>query len=135
MSAGQLRMLLTLAALWGASFLFIRVAVDEAGPVGVADGRLLFGAGTLLVLFAVRGRLRLRGVPWPRYLALGMLNSGLPFTLIAIAELRITASLAAILNAATPLFTALVGVAVNHDRLTRRRVAGLVLGVAGVATV
>jgi len=137
MSGAQLRMLLVLAALWGASFLFIRVAVDDIGPVGVADGRLLFGAGTLVVLFAIRGtlHLRLRDRRWPRYLALGMLNSGLPFTLIAIAELRLDASLGAILNAATPLFTAIVGMIVNHERLTRRRGLGLALGIAGVATV
>jgi drug/metabolite transporter (DMT)-like permease len=135
MSGAQLRMLLTLAALWGASFLFIRVAVDEVGPAGVADGRLLFGSATLLVLFGVTRRLRLRGVSWPRYVALGLLNSGLPFTLIAIAELRLDASLAAILNAATPLFTAMVGMALNKERLTRRRGVGLVLGIAGVATV
>jgi len=132
MTLRQVRMLLALAALWGASFLFIRVAVDELGPVVLADARLLLAAAALAP-FVLRG-LR-RTAPLRRYLFLGAINAALPFTLIAAAETRIDASLAAILNASTPLFAALVAAAVGDERMTGRRAFGLALGMGGVALV
>jgi drug/metabolite transporter (DMT)-like permease len=118
-------MLLALAALWGSSFLFIKVAVDELGPVALACGRVLLAAAALVVL--TRARVRLG----PKWFVLGAVNASLPFVLIGFAEVRVGASLAAILNASTPLFSAIVA----GDPLTRRRVAGLLLGIAGVALV
>jgi drug/metabolite transporter (DMT)-like permease len=118
-------MLLALAALWGGSFLFIKVAVDELGPVALACGRVLLAAAALVVLTRARARL---GWKW---VALGAINASAPFVLIGFAEGRIGASLAAILNAATPLFSAIVA----GEALTRRRLAGLVLGMSGVALV
>jgi drug/metabolite transporter (DMT)-like permease len=121
----QTQMLLALAALWGGSFLFIKVAVDELGPVALACGRVFLAAAALVVLTRARARL---GWKW---VALGAINASAPFVLIGFAEGRIGASLAAILNAATPLFSLLVA----GDPLTRRRVAGLVVGMGGVALV
>jgi drug/metabolite transporter (DMT)-like permease len=121
-------MLLALAALWGGSFLFIKVAVDELGPVALACGRVLLAAAALVVL--TRARARGTRPPW-KWVALGAINASAPFVLIGFAEGRIGASLAAILNAATPLFSALVA----GDPLTRRRLAGLVTGMGGVALV
>src|SRR3954470_20038865 len=132
MTARQVRMLLALAALWGASFLFIRVAVDDLGPVVLTDARLLLAAAALAPLVA--GGLR-RSAPLRRYVLLGIGNAAIPFALIALAETRIEASMAAILNASTPLFAALVAALVGDERLTARRGAGLLLGVAGVALV
>jgi drug/metabolite transporter (DMT)-like permease len=120
-------MLLALAALWGGSFLFIKVAVDELGPVALACGRVLLAAAALVVLT----RARARDAIGRRWLLLGAINASLPFVLIGFAEVRIGASLAAILNAATPLFSALVA----GDPLTRRRIAGLIMGIGGVALV
>jgi drug/metabolite transporter (DMT)-like permease len=121
----QTQMLLALAALWGGSFLFIKVAVDELGPVALACGRVLLAAAALVVLTRARARLE------RRWLLLGAINASLPFVLIGFAEVRIGASLAAILNAATPLFSALVA----GDPLTRRRITGLMMGIGGVALV
>src|SRR3954452_21186229 len=135
MTPRQLQMLLTLAAVWGASFLFIRLCVDDLGPVAVATARVVLGAATLLVLLLPARRLAGPGAPLRRYVLLGAVNSALPFTLIALAEKRLDASLAAIINAATPLFSALCGAAVGDERITRRRGAGLVLGMAGVGLV
>src|SRR3954454_21069656 len=136
MTLRQIRMLLALAALWGASFLFIRVAVDDLGPVVLADGRLLLAvAGLVAILAVVRRRAAPRQVPLRRYLLLGAVNAALPFTLIAAAETRLDASLAAILNASTPLFAALIAAIIGDELMTRRRAAGLVLGMAGVAVV
>src|SRR4051812_10199393 len=128
-------MLVALAAVWGASFLFIRVSVDDLGPVAVADWRLLGAAATLALLLIPTGRLVRPRAPWRKYFLLGAVNAAAPFTLIALAEKRLDASLAAIINAATPLFSALVGAAVGDERITRRRGAGLVLGMAGVGLV
>jgi drug/metabolite transporter (DMT)-like permease len=131
--------LLLLGAVWGASFLFIGVAVPAFGPLSLMLFRVLI-AGLLLLAFAaftqrrsgLRATLRLRQ-NWRTYLVIGLLNSALPFTLIAFSELRLTASLAAILNSTTPLFTALVAAAWGSERLTGRKVWGVLLGVAGVA--
>jgi drug/metabolite transporter (DMT)-like permease len=128
-------MLVALAAVWGASFLFIRLCVDELGAVGVADGRLLLAAATLALLLVPARRLARPRAPWRKYFLLGAVNAAAPFTLIALAETRLDASLAAIINASTPLFSALVGAAVGDERITARRGAGLVLGMAGVAVV
>lgn len=70
---------------------------------------------------------------WRGYLILGALSAAVPFALIAVAELRVTASLAAILNATTPLFALLFGAARGHETLTGRRLTGVLLGVVGVA--
>src|SRR3954453_18460327 len=136
MTFRQIRMLLVLAALWGASFLFIRVAVDDLGPVVLADGRLIVAViGLVAILALARRPAPPRGVALSRYLLLGVVNAALPFTLIAAAETRLDASLAAILNASTPLFAALVAALVGDERMTARRGLGLVFGVAGVGLV
>jgi drug/metabolite transporter (DMT)-like permease len=132
MTLRQTRMLLILAALWGASFLFIRVAVDDLGPVALADARLLLAAVALVPFVAMAAR---PTAPVRRYLLLGALNAALPFTLIALAETRLDASLAAILNASTPLFAAIVAAVVGDEAFTGRRAFGLLLGMSGVGLV
>jgi drug/metabolite transporter (DMT)-like permease len=128
-------MLLVLAALWGASFLFMRVAVPALGPVVLADARVAI-AGVALLGYAVaigaRPALRAR---WRDYLLLGAVNAALPFTLLSAAELEIEASLAAVLNAIAPLCGAIVGAVWLGQRVTHAAKAGLVLGVCGVALV
>lgn len=128
-------MLLVLAALWGASFLFMRVAVPSFGPVVLADLRVLI-AGFALLAYATavgaRPSLRAR---WRDYALLGAVNAALPFALLSAAELEIEASLAAVLNALAPLCGALVGAVWLGHRVTRAAKVGLVLGVGGVAMV
>ncbi|MET3803191.1 drug/metabolite transporter (DMT)-like permease [Nakamurella sp. UYEF19] len=124
--------LLLLAALWGASFLFVRVAVPVLGPVALIEVRVaLAGLALLAVALLVR---RLPDVrrDWRGFLVLGGLSAAAPFTLIAAAELRLSSSLAAILNATTPLFTLLISAVRLRERLSVRRLAGVVLGLAGV---
>lgn len=134
MGLATLVLLLAVGALWGASFLFIRVAVDEWGPVALIEARvLLAGLALWLALAALRRDRPSWRAQGRRYLVLGALSAALPFTLIAVAELHLTASLAAILNATTPLFTLLIGAARGHETLTARRLAGVGLGIAGVA--
>jgi drug/metabolite transporter (DMT)-like permease len=135
MTLRQLAMLLGLAALWGASFLFMRVAVPAFGPVVLADARVAVAGAALLAYAAVIGARPALRARWRDYLLLGTINAALPFTLLAAAELEIEASLAAVLNAMAPLFGALVAAVWLGERVTLAAKAGLVLGVAGVALV
>jgi drug/metabolite transporter (DMT)-like permease len=135
MTARQTTMLLVLAALWGASFLFMRVAVPSLGPVVLADARVAIAGVALLAyatLIGARPSVRAR---WRDYLLLGAVNAALPFTLLSAAEREIEASLAAVLNAMAPLCGAIVGAVWLGQRVTGAAKAGLVLGVAGVALV
>ena len=133
MKPPDLARLLFLAALWGGSFIFIRVAAPVLGPVVLVTIRVLL-AGTALLVYALvtRSGLEIR-VRWRHYLIIGALNSALPFVLISTAELQLPASLAAILNAMSPLFGALIAAIWIRDPLTPRKVTGLVLGLLGVS--
>lgn len=132
MKARDLGALFALAAVWGGSFLFIRIAAPAVGPVILAETRvILAGATLLLYVAALRTNIGLRQ-RWKRYLAVGALNSAIPFVFIGAAELNLTAGLAAILNATTPLFGALVAALWLRERLTVGRILGLVIGIAGV---
>ncbi|MGH9041118.1 MAG: DMT family transporter [Acidimicrobiia bacterium] len=127
--------------MWGASFLFIKVAVDDVGPVGVALSRLVLATATiggwLLVRRGPAGvRAMLRGVRPADAVLLSATGSAVPFLLIAWAETRITSSLAGILNGSIPLITAGLALYLRApDRLRGWRSAGLLLGFAGVALV
>ncbi|ARU62839.1 EamA family transporter [Tumebacillus avium] len=133
MKARDVLMLVVLAALWGASFLFMRVGAPALGPVVLIELRVLL-AGLALLAIAVFVKHRVQVLhKWKSYLVLGAVNAAVPFTLIATAELQLSASLAAILNATTPLFTALVSFVWVRESLTLKKLAGLLLGIFGVA--
>jgi drug/metabolite transporter (DMT)-like permease len=135
MSLRQVAMLLVLAALWGASFLFMRVAVPELGPVVLAEGRVALAGAALLAYALAIGALPGLRARWRDYLVLGTINAALPFALLAAAELEIEASLAAVLNAMAPMCGAIVGAVWLRRRITAGALVGLVLGVVGVALV
>ncbi|GMA62795.1 DMT family transporter [Alicyclobacillus fastidiosus] len=125
-------MLLLLAALWGGSFLFMRIGAPVLGPLVLIELRVLL-AGITLVIFALASRHRIHIVhKWWQYLILGASNAALPFTLISFAELRLDAGSAAILNATTPMFTALVAWLWVKDPFTVKKLSGVILGVIGV---
>ena len=124
-------LLLLLAVVWGASFLFIRVAAPVLGPIPLVELRVATGAVALL-LVGRSAALRTFRERIPAFLVLGLLNNVAPFCLIATAELVLPASIAAILNATTPLATAVAGAILLSQPLTARRVAGLVIALAGV---
>lgn len=128
-------MLISLAALWGASFLFMRVSVPALGPIVLADARVAIAGVALLAYAAAIGARPALRARWRDYALLGTINAALPFSLLAAAQLEIEASLAAVLNAMAPLFGALVAAVWVGQRVTHAAKAGLVLGVAGVALV
>ncbi len=127
-------LLFLLAAVWGASFLFVRVAVPVLRPFPLVVTRVLI-AGSILFIFALLNRRDLQWWRWRQYLIQGVLNNVIPFTLIALAQLRLTTSFAAMLNATTPLFSAIVAAVWLKDPLTREKLAGLVLGIIGVGVI
>lgn len=130
----DLVMIATLAMIWGVSFLLIRIAAPVLGPVGLVTARMLIAGGVLL-LYSLLTRHPLPDLRtgWRGYLILGALNSALPLALEAVAVMKLSASLAAILAATVPLFTVLAAAVWLHERLTVARVAGVLLGLGGVA--
>jgi drug/metabolite transporter (DMT)-like permease len=122
-----------LGALWGGSFLFIRVAVPALGPFLLVELRVGLAAAALFLYALVAGSMpKIRG-RWRSFLVLGFLNAAVPFSLISAAEIHLTASLAAILNSTTVMFTAIVAAVWMGDALTVRKAIGIVLGIVGVS--
>ena len=132
MGTRDLGALLLLSALWGASFIYIRVAVPALGPFVLVELRVGLAAVVLALCAAFVGRLpKLRG-RWRQFALLGAVNVAIPFSLISTAEINLTASLAAILNSTTVMFTAVVAAVWMGDALTARKLVGVALGIAGV---
>jgi drug/metabolite transporter (DMT)-like permease len=130
-------MLVALAAIWGASFMFIKVAVREVEPIALVWLRITLAAAVLVpVAVATVGRRRAVAetrAAAGRLTVMGVVNSAIPFTLLAWAETRIDSGLAAILQAAAPLFTALISMRFGDDRVTGSRLVGVFVGFVGVA--
>jgi drug/metabolite transporter (DMT)-like permease len=125
--------LVLLGALWGGSFLFIRVAVPALGPFLLAELRVGLAAVALFLFALAAGRVPEIRHRWRSFLVLGFLNAAVPFSLISAAEIHLTASLAAILNSTTVMFSAIVAAAWIGDVLTARKAIGIVLGIIGVS--
>ena len=126
-------MLAGVSLTWGASFLFIDVGLEHFAPVLVAFGRVAFGALTLSAFPGVR-----RPVPrseWPLIVAMAVTWMAIPFTCFAIAQQWIDSSLAGMINAATPLFVALVAAGAVRQLPSRVQATGLVVGFAGVVAI
>lgn len=121
-----------LAALWGASFLFIRIASPVIGPIFTIQGRVTIAAIALLFYIFMIGQSTQFKRLWKQYLIIGALNAALPFTLIAYAALHLNASMSAIINSMTPLFTALVVWVWMKEKLSKRKWLGILTGMIGV---
>lgn len=126
--------LVILAAIWGSSFLFIKVAVRDFAPLHVALGRMLFGTAVLLAFLALRGEHLPRGRPvWGHLAVAGVFGNALPFFLFAWGETKVSSVLAGIWNGTTPLLTMIVAFSMLPDeRPDRDKVIGLSVGFAGV---
>jgi drug/metabolite transporter (DMT)-like permease len=124
--------LMLLAAIWGASFLFTRIAVPAFGPFALAGLRVAGAAMLLLPLLLARGESAALRRHWRPILLLGLTNSGLPFLCFGFAALAINSGLSSIFNAATPLWGALIAWVWLGDRPTPSRWVGLGVGFVGV---
>ncbi len=122
-----------LAAIWGASFLFMRIGAVEFGAIPTAAVRVAIAAAFLLPLLLLRGHGPQLRKHWRPVFAIGLVNSGIPFALFSFALLSISTGLSAVLNATVPLFGALIAWIWLKDRPTASRVAGLAIGFLGVA--
>lgn len=133
----ELALLLLLAALWGASYSFIKLGVATIPPVTLIAARTLIAGTVLLVVIRWRGLVLPREAgAWRRFLFQACLNSVVPFTLIAWAERSIDAGLATILNATSPVMAFLLTAFVARgEAVTGRRLLGVVMGLAGTALV
>ena len=138
MSRRNLVMLLALAAIWGASFLFIKVAVRELSPATLIVGRLGLAALTLALLIpaavGTRDTLRQFRESWPWLTVVALVNTAIPFWLLSWGETRIDSGLASIIQASVPIFNALIAfVAFREVRVTGARLVGVAVGFVGVA--
>ena len=125
--------LLLLAALWGASFLFMKLGASEFGAIALAGVRVALAAAVLLPLAAAQGLLPQLRAHWPQVLLVGLFNSALPFVAFAWAVMVITAGTSSVLNSTAPLWTALIAWWWLGDRLDRWRMLGIAIGFAGVS--
>jgi drug/metabolite transporter (DMT)-like permease len=133
--ASDFARLVALAAIWGAAFIFMRIAAPALGAIWTAELRVLLGGLAVLAWFRYTGfdpELRRHA----RFYALiGAVNIALPFSLYAYAAIHAPASLLAILNATSPMFALVWSAAFGDERVTARKLAGLALGAAGVALI
>lgn len=130
--------LILLGTIWGTSYLFIKLGVAEIPPVTFAAGRVVI-AGLVLLVAVLARRERIppfspRG--WWHFLALGVLNCVIPYTLISWGETEVSSGLAAILVGAMPIFTVLIAHFTTHDeKITRLKLVGIFLGFVGVVVI
>ncbi|WP_428424600.1 DMT family transporter [Methylibium sp.] len=132
MKGHDLGELVTLAAVWGASFLFMRLGAADFGPVALAGLRVLGATLVLMPLLLWRKDLGALRAHWKPIFIVGLTNSGLPFLCFGYAALALNAGLSSIFNAATPLFGALIAWLWLKDKLSAPRVLGLLIGFGGV---
>ncbi len=137
MRPGDAARLLLLGAIWGSSFLFIKLGLRVYTPSQIVAGRVVIGVAVLLFLLRYRGLSLPRGAAtWRSLLFMAVVANLVPFLLITWGEERISSGLTAILNSTTPLFTAaLATVYIVSERLTSLRLGGIVLGFAGVGVI
>ncbi len=133
MRPAQLAWLIALGAIWGASFLFMKIAVTAFGPSMMMGGRIGIGAATLsLIAWFIHKKLP-RGAQWKPAIITGIFYAAIPLWLWGYAAQQLSASLLSIINATAPLFAALLSLLWSRERMGARGVAGLALGFAGVA--
>jgi drug/metabolite transporter (DMT)-like permease len=133
MSTANLLRLILLAAIWGGSFLFMRIAAPVLGPAVLIEYRVVFASLFLLaVALLMKKPLDLRQ-NWKHYLILGFFNSALPFLLYAYAARTLSASVMAVLNATAPIWGAVIGAVWQRQMVSARVMLGLVMGTGGVA--
>ncbi|WP_059173467.1 DMT family transporter [Bacillus sp. FJAT-27445] len=132
MKRKEFAVLFALAALFGSSFLFVRIASPAIGPFLTSQGRVTFATlGLVAIALFYKKSIHLKQ-RWKHFLIIGALNSAIPFTLVSLAALHLNASLLAIINAMIPFFTAIAVWVWMKERLTLSKSLGIMLGLIGV---
>ena len=125
--------LLLLSAIWGSSFLFLRIASPAFGPIFLIEMRVLSGLLVLLPIFFVMRKYQEFKLNWKMILLVSLLNMAIPFCFFAYSALNMGAGLLSIMNATVPIFTAMIGFLYFRQRLSKLGFAGLIVGLLGVA--
>ncbi|MDW6020819.1 DMT family transporter [Mesorhizobium sp. BAC0120] len=135
MGAAEWGMLILLGAIWGGSFFFARVAVSEIPPLTLVLLRVAIAGAALHLYLLLRGPSFALALPhWPMFVALGILNNAIPFSLIFLGQTALGAGIASVLNATTPFWTIVIANAVTSDeKLSWKKVVGVLFGIAGTA--
>jgi drug/metabolite transporter (DMT)-like permease len=132
MAAMDFLLLFALSAIWGSSFIFMSFLAPIIGPVATADARMLLAGAALALFFVITGF----KAGWRKnarhFLVIGLLNSAIPFFLYSVGALVLPPSMEAIFNSLSPMFGAVFAAVWLAESLTLRKVAGLLLGIAGV---
>lgn len=124
--------LLALGAIWGGSFLFMRIAAKDFGSFALVEVRLALGA-LILLPFLLQAKAKLKASHWLRLLGIGIINSAAPFVLFAWAAQRAPAGIVAISNATVVMFTSLVAFLLYAEKISKRSALGLLAGFIGAA--
>lgn len=128
-------LLLALSFVWGGSFFFVETLTDDFAPMTIVVLRVGLAAVPLWILIALTNR-KVPVCPsiWLAFLCMGTINNVIPFSLLVWAQTAIASGVASILNATTPMFTVIVaGVLLSDEKVTAKKVAGVLAGIAGVA--
>ncbi len=132
MSTANVMRLLLLSAIWGSSFLFMRIAAPYLDPVTMACARFVFATAFLTIVMLIWRRRPQFKQNWKPYAIQGLIGATIPFCLFAFAAQTLPASLMAVVNATAPIWAAILGVILGHHKLTLTNAVGLVLGLTGV---
>lgn len=132
MSYTTLALLLLLSAIWGSSFLFIKIGVTEIGPITFSMLRVLIGSVVLLIIVFTRRRTPVERGVWKHLAFIGLFGTALPFALIGWGTQFISSGLSAILNATTPLFAFIIATALGSEALCATRAIGVAAGFGGI---
>jgi drug/metabolite transporter (DMT)-like permease len=125
--------LIGLSLIWGTSFLFIKVLVSTVAPAAVVFGRSFFGALILFVIFLyTKKKLQFQKRPWLKILFVALMNNAIPWLLICSSEMKLTSSMASIINATTPIWTLIIGFIFFSSRLRLSQWIGIIVGFAGI---
>ena len=132
MKAKDIIRLLLLAAIWGSSYLFLRIAAPVIGISMTMGLRITIAALFMILVFSFLNQLPAYKLYWKQYLVLGMLNLVAPFALVTFAVANLNASIGAILNATTPLFTMIISSYWMKEKMSVRKLTGLFIGLMGL---
>ena len=132
MKAKDIIRLLLLAAIWGSSYLFLRIAAPAIGISMTMGLRITIAALFMILVFSFLKKLPEYKLYWKQYLVLGMLNLVAPFALVTFAVANLNASIGAILNATTPLFTMIISSYWMKEKMSVRKLTGLFIGLMGL---
>lgn len=125
-------LLLLLAAVWGLSFIFMRATAEDFGPIVLITIRVGVAALCLIGFLFVKQRLQEFIKYWKMLFVIGLLNSALPFSFLAYASLSLNAGVMSIINALTPVFTALIAHLWLKDKMNKPQLLGMLIGFSGI---